>query len=161
MIFHPDDNALLEFQEDDGQRIEPKTYMPVIPMVLVNGSNGIGTGWSTSIPNYNPMDIIARLKALIEVVCDGTKTHNMLSLEDVAAMRPWYNGFKGSVAVIDQKETKVIGPKEVAAVMNDRNHTIDTLPFTAKEISDDGLIWLLGFCVVCWSCLLGGCCSFC
>ena len=79
MIFHPDDNALLEFQEDDGQRIEPKTYMPVIPMVLVNGSNGIGTGWSTSIPNYNPLDIIARLKALIEVVCDGTKTHNMLS----------------------------------------------------------------------------------
>lgn len=33
-------------------------YMPVVPTVLVNGAEGIGTGWSTSIPNYNPRDLV-------------------------------------------------------------------------------------------------------
>ena len=47
-IFHPDDDALLNYLEDDGLSIEPEYYMPVIPMILVNGAEGIGTGWSTS-----------------------------------------------------------------------------------------------------------------
>ncbi len=39
-------------------------YMPIIPTVLVNGAEGIGTGWSTSIPNYNPRDIVANLRCV-------------------------------------------------------------------------------------------------
>ena len=39
--------------------------MPILPMVLVNGAEGIGTGWSTSIPNYNPRDIVANIKRLM------------------------------------------------------------------------------------------------
>lgn len=48
-IFHPDDDALLNYLSDDGLSIEPEYFMPVIPMVLVNGSKGIGTGWSSTI----------------------------------------------------------------------------------------------------------------
>ena len=48
-IFHPDDDELLVYQNDDGLSIEPEHYMPVIPMLLVNGSDGIGTGWSSNI----------------------------------------------------------------------------------------------------------------
>lgn len=44
IIFHPDDDELLTYLNDDGLSIEPEHYMPVIPMVLVNGSDGIGTG---------------------------------------------------------------------------------------------------------------------
>ena len=61
LIFHPDDDAILEHLEDDGQSIEPRFYMPVLPLVLVNGAEGIGTGWSSSVPNYNPRDIVANL----------------------------------------------------------------------------------------------------
>lgn len=39
--------------------------MPILPMVLVNGAEGIGTGWSTSIPNFNPREIVANLKRLM------------------------------------------------------------------------------------------------
>jgi len=56
-------------------------YMPIIPMVLVNGSEGIGTGWSTYIPNYNPRDIVANLRRL-------------LNEESTVPMHPWYMGFK-------------------------------------------------------------------
>ena len=59
-------------------------------MVLVNGAEGIGTGWSTSIPNYNPRDIVANLRRLI----DG---------EDLVQMHPWYRGFKGSIDLIGDK----------------------------------------------------------
>jgi DNA topoisomerase-2 len=45
-IFHPDDDELLNYLEDDGSNIEPRFYVPVIPMVLVDGADGIGTGWS-------------------------------------------------------------------------------------------------------------------
>jgi DNA topoisomerase-2 len=51
-IFHPDDDPLLTYLNDDGQSIEPEWYIPVVPMLLVNGGEGIGTGWSTGIPNF-------------------------------------------------------------------------------------------------------------
>ncbi|KAG8994735.1 DNA topoisomerase 2 [Tulasnella sp. JGI-2019a] len=83
-VFHPQDDALLKYLEDDGQSIEPEWFMPVIPMVLVNGCDGIGTGYSTKIPNYNPHDIVANIR-------------RMLRNEPMVPMIPWYRGFKGSI----------------------------------------------------------------
>lgn len=54
LIYHRDDDPLIEYQYEDGVKIEPVWYVPVIPMVLINGSDGIGNGWSTKIPNHNP-----------------------------------------------------------------------------------------------------------
>ncbi|KAG5553282.1 hypothetical protein RHGRI_011220 [Rhododendron griersonianum] len=48
----------------DGQSIEHTWYMPMIPMLVVNGSEGIGTGWSSYIPNYSPRDIVANARHL-------------------------------------------------------------------------------------------------
>lgn len=57
-IFPEADDHSLKYLEDDGELVEPEYYVPIIPMCLVNGSEGIGTGWSTTIPNYNPMEIV-------------------------------------------------------------------------------------------------------
>lgn len=54
LLFPEADDHTLNYLEDDGQLVEPQFYVPIIPMILVNGCQGIGTGWSTSIPNYNP-----------------------------------------------------------------------------------------------------------
>ena len=59
-------------------------YLPVVPMVLINGAEGIGTGWSTYIPNYSPRKVSANLRRL-------------LNGEDVVTMQPWYKGFKGTI----------------------------------------------------------------
>lgn len=48
-VFHPDDDALLTYLDDDGLSIEPEFYVPVLPLILVNGSDGIGTGWSSQV----------------------------------------------------------------------------------------------------------------
>lgn len=64
-LFPSVDDNVLRFLVEEKQRIEPEWYCPIIPMVLVNGAEGIGTGWSTKIPNYNPRDIVDNIRRLI------------------------------------------------------------------------------------------------
>ncbi|KAG7364360.1 DNA topoisomerase [Nitzschia inconspicua] len=84
-IFHPDDDELLNYLSDDGLSIEPDFYMPVIPMILVNGSDGIGTGWSSKIPNYDPRMIITNIRKL-------------MAGEPMVEMQPFYSGFNGEIS---------------------------------------------------------------
>ena len=83
-IFKEDDFDVLTYLDDDGTLIEPEYYVPVIPMVLVNGAIGIGTGFSTNIPCYDPKEIINNLK-------------RMLNGEEPLNMIPWYKGFIGDI----------------------------------------------------------------
>lgn len=84
ILFDPLDNDVLNYLDDDGQSIEPEWYIPIIPMALVNGSEGIGTGWSSSVPNYNPHDIIRNLR-------------QKLKNEELSPLVPWYRGFSGHI----------------------------------------------------------------
>ncbi|KAM3733934.1 hypothetical protein ACB098_11G175300 [Castanea mollissima] len=90
-LFHKDDDDLLDYLNEDGQSIEPIWYMPIIPTVLVNGSEGIGTGWSSYVPNYNPRDIIANVRRL-------------LNGDAMEPMDPWYKWFKGTIEKTAAKE---------------------------------------------------------
>ncbi|XP_022982562.1 DNA topoisomerase 2 isoform X1 [Cucurbita maxima] len=90
-LFPKDDDKLLNYLNEDGQSIEPTWYMPIIPTVLVNGSEGIGTGWSSYIPNYNPRDIIRNVRRML----DG---------EAMLPMDPWYRGFSGTIEKTATKE---------------------------------------------------------
>ncbi|XWS74968.1 hypothetical protein CRYUN_Cryun01aG0044300 [Craigia yunnanensis] len=93
-LFPKDDDGLLDYLNEDGQSIEPTWYVPILPMVLVNGSEGIGTGWSSYIPNYNPRDIVANVRRL-------------LNGEQMEPMHPWYRGFKGTIEKTASKEAGV------------------------------------------------------
>jgi DNA topoisomerase-2 len=85
-LFPDIDNKLVEFNKgDEGELIEPVCYYPILPMVLINGSKGIGTGYSTDIPLYNPEDI----KKYIINKLQGKKQHKKLI--------PWYRNFKGKI----------------------------------------------------------------
>ncbi|EGG19554.1 DNA topoisomerase II [Cavenderia fasciculata] len=83
-LFHQDDDNLLTYVNDDGKKVQPKWYMPTIPFVLVNGSSGIGTGYSSSIPNYNPRDLIQCMRDLLDE-------------KEMTDIKPWYRGFRGSI----------------------------------------------------------------
>ena len=85
-IFNVNDQQILEYLKDDGTLIEPRWYAPIIPLILVNGSKGIGTGFSTDIPSFSIQDIIQYL----------TKKINKDPVDDIS-MIPYYNGFKGSI----------------------------------------------------------------
>ena len=84
LIFHPDDDAVLTYNEDDGKVVEPKQYVPCLPMVLVNGARGIGTGWSTNVPSFNPTAVANNLRAMLR----GGSPEQMV---------PWSRGFAGKI----------------------------------------------------------------
>ncbi|KAK5660493.1 hypothetical protein OQA88_13041 [Cercophora sp. LCS_1] len=120
-IFSKLDEPNLDFQFDDGNMIEPKTYAPIIPMVLVNGADGIGTGWSTSIPNYHPVEIVRNLKRRM-----GRLDENDPEEKPFLPMMPWWRGWKGTpeldaagkykfngIAFVDDKEPNVIVVREL------------------------------------------------
>ncbi|KAK4540471.1 DNA topoisomerase 2 [Oleoguttula mirabilis] len=87
-IFHQTDEALLTYNTDDGKTIEPECYIPIVPMILINGADGIGTGWSTTIPNYKPEDVINNLKRRMD---DGGQGKDAME-----PMTPWYRGWTGN-----------------------------------------------------------------
>ncbi|KAM0563559.1 hypothetical protein ACHAPJ_001283 [Fusarium lateritium] len=90
-IFSPMDEPNLLHHYEDGKKIEPMVYAPILPMVLVNGADGIGTGWSTSIPNYHPADIVANLRHRMGRVDD-----KVLEERPFETMTPWFRGWKGT-----------------------------------------------------------------
>lgn len=59
------DSNLLKFLYDDNQKVEPEWYIPIIPMVLVNGAEGIGTGWACKIPNYDVREIVNNINRML------------------------------------------------------------------------------------------------
>lgn len=87
-IFVEHDDSLLNYCLEEGQSVEPRWYLPVIPMILVNGAVGIGTGWSTSIPCYNPREIA-------EIFLK--KLQNTTNFEFPDSLTPWFRGFRGEI----------------------------------------------------------------
>ena len=83
-LFDPKDDAILNYLDDDGRSIEPDFYMPTLPMILVNGSEGIGTGFSCYVPPFNPKDIRDNIT-------------NVLNGKSIQKMKPWFRGFKGEI----------------------------------------------------------------
>lgn len=66
LLFPPVDDNVLRFLYDDNQRVEPEWYMPIIPMVLINGAEGIGTGWSCKIPNFDIRETVNNIRCLLD-----------------------------------------------------------------------------------------------
>ena len=83
-LFEPSDDAILEYLTDDGMQIEPKYYVPILPLVLINGAEGIGTGYSCSVPCFNPIDVKRNTLA-----CMKGKP-----MDDIT---PWYPNFTGTI----------------------------------------------------------------
>ena len=96
-IFVPDDNYVLEYLLDDGLMVEPIHYVPILPMILVNGGEGIGTGWSTYVPAHNPMEIMENISILLKNVEGKQFTREDLNSIDLPSLHPWYRGFTGEI----------------------------------------------------------------
>ena len=88
-IYLKEDDAIYDYIDDDGQIVEPIFYAPIIPMILVNGSKGIGTGFSTDIPCFNPKDLITKIK------------HKLGKTDENTELIPYYKNFTGIITKVD------------------------------------------------------------
>lgn len=106
-VFKEADNGVLKFIEDEGTMVEPEFYIPIIPMILVNGGIGIGTGFSTNVPCHNPDDIITicetistRLEEEIGAIEDANgveRAKQVIADMELTEIAPWYLGFRGAI----------------------------------------------------------------
>ena len=117
-LFKSDDDDILEYLDDDGQSIEPKFYLPILPAILINGAEGMGTGFACSIMAYNPDE----LKSYIQKKLTGKKITGRLN--------PWYRGFSGT---IDRNNDQVIC-KGVLDIVNTTTIKIKELPIGTYTI---------------------------
>ena len=90
-VFSVLDEPNYEYNTDDGRKIEPTVYCPIVPMVLINGADGIGTGWSTNIPNYHPVDVVNNLKRRM-----GRLEGQNGEEQPFQTMMPFFRGWKGT-----------------------------------------------------------------
>eukprot|EP00929_Paragymnodinium_shiwhaense_P100316 TRINITY_DN6255_c0_g2_i1.p1 TRINITY_DN6255_c0_g2~~TRINITY_DN6255_c0_g2_i1.p1 ORF type:complete len:2100 (+),score=564.25 TRINITY_DN6255_c0_g2_i1:317-6616(+) len=126
-IFPEDDDGVLEYLTEEGMSIEPRWYCPVLPMVLVNGADGIGVGWATTVPNYNPRDLIKNIR-------------RHLRKEPLEPMLPWFRGFKGTISPKD----KEAGKYESVGVITRKGRTrVEVTELPVRRWTQDYKDWLL------------------
>ncbi len=90
-LYRIEDDAILPRVVEDGVEVEPVFYAPIIPVVLVNGARGIASGFSTLIPAYNPLDLVAWIRKWIKSPAREVRHATKLV--------PWYRGFTGTVSL--------------------------------------------------------------
>ena len=86
--FKKEDDIILEYEYEDGEQIEPKFFIPIVPTLLFNGASGIGTGYACKILNYNPVDVVRNVK-------------QVLSGKPQTKLTPYYHGFAGTIEKVD------------------------------------------------------------
>ena len=127
-LFNSNDLPLMDYLVEEGQKIEPKYYLPIIPTVLVNGTEGIGTGWSSNIPCFNPREIVLSIK---------NKIKNNVFLK----INPWYKGFQGEIKEDPKKEgTFIVRGKYHWSEEDPSTVIINEIPI--KKWTDDYKIFL-------------------
>ena len=113
-LFPESDDNILKYLEDDGMSIEPEYYVPILPLVLVNGAAGIGMGWSTFVPCYNPLDLIANVKRL-------------MNEQEPESILPWYYGFQGQIE-LDSSSPAVYNMYGTYKILDSETAEITELP---------------------------------
>ena len=101
LLFNKYDNKLLNYIDSDGMMIEPDYYVPVLPVLLINGSSGIGTGYSTNIPPYDLEDIA-------KIILNKLKGKH-----DEYELIPSYRHYNGQVMRLNANKFLLIGTYEI------------------------------------------------
>lgn len=129
-IFNKEDDDILNYLNDDGMDIEPDFYLPIIPMILINGCEGIGTGYSTYIAQYNIIDVIDNIIKMI----NGKK---------ISKMHPWFRSFNGTIQEVN-KGVNIYVSRGIYSIVKNKL-IINELPVYTwtenyKEMLDDYLV---------------------
>jgi DNA topoisomerase-2 len=104
-LFPEADDAILKYTDDDGTVVEPEYYVPILPFVLINGISGIGTGFSSSIPSFDPRDIVRYLRGVLQGISGGCGA-------PAPAFVPYYEGFTGTVRKLTDTKFLIVGKYE-------------------------------------------------
>lgn len=114
LIYRPEDNEIIGNQIFEGDVIEPAVYVPIIPMLLINGSIGLTTGFTQKILSRNPQELIKWILCKLD------------NKKFTGELLPWYKGFLGTVEKGQDNKSFII--KGHYTKLNNHEIEIDELP---------------------------------
>lgn len=114
-LFHINDDNILERVSEEGKEYEPYFYVPILPMLLVNGSQGVATGFSTKILPHNPLDLVENIRRKI-------------AGKEIKPLVPWARGFEGKNEIATKGNAKVWVTTGVMSKEDDGWYKISELP---------------------------------
>jgi DNA topoisomerase-2 len=114
-LFPEKDDPILHYLNEDGVMIEPEYYIPILPFVLVNGISGIGTGFSSNLPSFNPKQIVQYIR------------NGLANIQNTENFIPYYENFTGTVKQIEGETSKFL-IKGVYSKFNEEQLIITELP---------------------------------
>jgi DNA gyrase/topoisomerase IV subunit B len=142
-LFRSEDDQLLTHIYEEGDKIEPEFFVPILPTILINGClAGIGTGWSTNIPCYNPLDLVDCVKTWLTQECykdEFDEKEDNIKVYVFPEISPWYRGFLGTMEKVENNKYITKGIMERK---NDNTIIVKALPIGMstnkfKEFCDD------------------------
>ncbi len=131
-IYREEDEPILNYIIEEGKSVEPEVYYPIIPMILINGTSGIGTGYSTNVIQFDPLDVVKELK-------------NIINEKDYNELVPFYRGFKGKIVREKEQNFNVSGCYEI--VSDDTVH-ITEIPISLRSMSFEKYKEYLTSCMI-------------
>jgi len=114
LIYRPEDDPYLPDKIDEGEVVEKQYYLPIVPMLLVNGSSGIGTGSSSNVPMYNVLDIIDWIETWMDKGGNVREESKGVIFYETPDLCPYYRGFIGKIEVDGSKITTYGKLEEIA-----------------------------------------------
>lgn len=110
-LFPKEDYPVYTLLQQEGSVIEPEYMVPVLPLVLINGTTGIGTGFSSDVPPHNPADVLAWARAYIAYVMNGgadmPRFESLPYLEGLTQCPFTGNGWHGTVEKVSETELHI------------------------------------------------------
>ena len=147
LLYMESDDPILDRVVDDGDLVQPVQYTPILPMHFINGCLGIGTGWSSTIPCYNPEEMIKAIltwldndgDVMIPIDDDEPNGEDMCIIPEP---KPWYRGYKGAIEKISERKYQTTGVFERKAGGKKPTVIVRELPIGMwtnrfKEICED------------------------
>lgn len=130
-IFREEDDEFLPDRIQDGEVVEKQYYMPIIPMLLVNGTSGIGTAHSTTVPQYNPLELMKWIEVWLDNKGKVKTESKGVTFYETPTLCPYYRGFSGKIEV-DGSRIKIQGVMERTSK---HTWTITELPLGRLNVS--------------------------
>ena len=135
-LFKKEDDCILEPIVVDGEEIEPHTYIPLLPISLINGAQGTGTGHACDIYSYHPN----QLRDAVLKVLTGKKLKS-------GTLTPWFRGYHGTVErnsatgqVVTTGKLEIVNSTKIRITELPLGVYLDTYKETLNKLEEAGLI---------------------
>lgn len=130
-IYRSEDDPYLPDRIEEGMIIEKQYYLPIIPIILVNGCYGIGTGSSSFIPMYNVLELISWIEIWLSEKGKINQKLNSITFYDTPLLCPFFRNFKGRVE-LNGSQIKTFGVMEE---IKKNHYCVTELPIGRNSMS--------------------------